>query len=118
MLQIWIVPDANGLPPRYAEKSLAGAPAGKLALVASRDGREGSMSIHQDADLWHARLDRAQRAAHRLAAGRHAWVHVAEGEVTVNGTALSGGDAVGLDGEAAIEIAAAKPSQILLFDLA
>jgi hypothetical protein len=118
LLQIWIVPDAKGVPPRYAEKSVAGVPAGRLELVASKDGRQGSISIHQDADLWHARLGRAQRAAHRLAANRHAWLHVAEGEISVNGTPLSGGDAVGLTGESAIDIAAAKPSQVLLFDLA
>jgi hypothetical protein len=117
LLQIWIQPDARGVKPRYAERNLAGAESGRLHLVASKQGRDGSMEIHQDADLLHARLDPGQSVKHTLASGRHAWLHVAEGEVTVNGTKLSGGDAAGLSGEPSLEIAAAKPSQVLLFDL-
>ena len=117
LLQIWIRPDTKGVKPRYAEKSLATAPAGALHLVASQAGRDGSFAIHQDADLWHARLNPGQAVTHPLAAGRHAWLHVAEGEITVAGQTLSGGDAMGLSGEAALPIEAVKPAQVLLFDL-
>jgi redox-sensitive bicupin YhaK (pirin superfamily) len=117
LLQIWIQPDRLGVAPRYAERSFAKSPAGSFHLVTSKTGRDGSIAIHQDADLWLARLDSGQKVAHRLAAGRQAWVHVAEGEVTLNGSALSGGDAAALSAGAALEITAAKPAQILLFDL-
>jgi quercetin 2,3-dioxygenase len=116
-LQIWIQPDRKGVAPRYAEKSLASEPTGKLHLVTSKTGRDGSIAIHQDADLWLARLGAEGHAAHRLASGRHAWIHVAEGEVTVNGKKLGGGDAAALSGEAEVALAALKPSQVLLFDL-
>jgi quercetin 2,3-dioxygenase len=117
LLQIWIEPDAKGLKPRYAEKSLANAPTGTLQLVTSKTGRDGSISIRQDADLWLAKLEPGNRVSHLLAPGRHAWVHVAEGEVSLNGKSLSGGDAAALSNEAALELSASKPSQVLLFDL-
>ncbi len=117
LLQIWIKPDAKGVKPRYAEKSYVAAPAGRLNLVASKSGRDESIAIHQDADLWHARLNGGQAVAHALAAGRYAWLHVAEGEVTVNGRPLTGGDAVSAEAGETLDIVAAKPSQVLLFDL-
>jgi hypothetical protein len=117
LLQIWIKPDAKGVKPRYAEKNLAKAETGKLHLVASKTGRDGSMEIHQDADLLLAKLEAGQSVKHSLAPGRHAWVHVAEGEVSINGKTLSGGDAVGASEVGALEISATKPSQVLLFDL-
>jgi hypothetical protein len=117
LLQIWIQPDAKGVKPRYAEKNLAKAETGKLHLVASKTGRDGSMEIHQNADLLFARLDAGQGVKHPLAAGRHAWLQVAEGEVTLNGKTLAGGDAAAANAESTLEIAAAKPSQVILFDL-
>src|SRR3954466_12984129 len=75
LLQIWIKPDEQGVKPNYAEKSLAKAPAG-LHLVTSKTGRDGSIPIHQDADLLVAKLDGTNRLSHKLAKGRHAWVHV------------------------------------------
>ncbi len=117
LLQIWIQPDVKGVKPRYAEKNYSAAPTGKLNLVASKSGRDGSIAIHQDADLSFAKLDAGQQITQPLAKGRHAWIHVAEGEVEVNGSKLSGGDAVGVSDESALEIAATKPSQVLLFDL-
>src|SRR5580700_4109686 len=90
LLQIWIMPDANGVKPRYAEKSLRDAATGKFHLVTSNTGRDGSIAIHQDADLWLAKLDAGQQVAHSLANGRNAWLHIAEGEVTLNGKTLSG----------------------------
>jgi redox-sensitive bicupin YhaK (pirin superfamily) len=116
-LQIWVQPDRKGLKPRYAEKSYADAATGQLHLVASKAGREGSLVINQDADLYLAKLDEGQKVTHSVKPGRHAWVHVAEGEVTLNGQALKGGDAAAFSGESAIQLAGAKPAQVLLFDL-
>src|SRR6266550_4340881 len=93
LLQIWILPDRKGVTPRYAEKSLKDAAAGTLNLMTSKTGRDGSIAIHQDADLWLAKLDAGNRVTHKLAPGRHAWIHVAEGEVSLNGKTLRDGDA-------------------------
>jgi redox-sensitive bicupin YhaK (pirin superfamily) len=117
LLQIWIQPDRKGVTPRYAEKTLKDAPVGELNLVTSKTGRDGSIAIHQDADLWLARLEPGNRVTHKLAPGRQAWIHVAEGDVSLNGKALSGGDAVAVNDEAELELSAAKPAQVLLFDL-
>jgi redox-sensitive bicupin YhaK (pirin superfamily) len=117
LLQIWIVPEKRGLKPAYAERSAADVKEGQVALIASKAGRDGSMTINQDADLLLARLAGGQKATHRLAPGRHAWVHVAEGEVNVNGETLRAGDALALSDESAIELAGVKPAQALIFDL-
>ena len=117
LLQIWILPERKGLTPRYAEKSMKDAATGTLHLVTSKTGRDGSIAINQDADLWLAKLDAGNRVTHKLASGRHAWVHVAEGEVSLNGKKLSGGDAAALSEESTVELSAAKPAQVLLFDL-
>jgi hypothetical protein len=117
LLQIWIQPNRKGVTPRYAERSLAEAPAGRLHLVTSKTGRDGSIAIHQDADLWLAKLGPGDRVTHKLASGRHAWVHVAEGEVSLNDERLDGGDAAALSEKSAIELSATKPAQVLLFDL-
>lgn len=117
LLQIWILPDEKGMKPRYAEKSMKDAEAGKLHLITSKTGREDSMAIHQDADLWLAKLGADQKVTHSLAPGRNAWVHVAEGEVSLNGQTLTGGDAVAVSGESSLELRGAKPSRVLLFDL-
>ncbi len=116
-LQIWIQPDRKGATPRYAEKSMANAPAGNLHLVTSKTGRDGSIPIHQDADLWLAKLEPGNAVTHKLAPGRQAWVHVAEGEVSINGQALRAGDAAAVTEESLLELSAAKPAQVLLFDL-
>lgn len=117
LLQIWIRPDQAGVTPRYAEKSMVGVAEGAFHLVTSKAGRDGSIALHQDADLWLARLQPGQTATHRLAAGRHAWLHVAEGQVTVQGQALSGGDAIAVSGEAVLDVRATVQAQVLLFDL-
>jgi quercetin 2,3-dioxygenase len=117
LLQIWIIPEKRGLKPAYAERSAADVKEGEVALIASKAGRDGSMTINQDADLLLARLGAGQKATHRLAPGRHAWVHVAEGEVTVNGDTLRAGDAVALTDESAVELAGVKRAQALIFDL-
>jgi hypothetical protein len=88
-----------------------------LHLVASKSGRDGSIAIHQDANLSFAKLDDGQQVEYPLAPERHAWIHVAEGEVELNGVKLTGGDAVGMSDENVLNISATKPSQVLLFDL-
>jgi redox-sensitive bicupin YhaK (pirin superfamily) len=117
LLQIWIQPDEQGVKPRYAEKSLKEAANGSFNLVTSKTGRDGSIAIHQDADLWLAKLDDGKTVTHKLGAGRHAWVHVAEGQVTVNGKTLEGGDAAAITGESLVELGGVKRAQVLLFDL-
>jgi redox-sensitive bicupin YhaK (pirin superfamily) len=117
LLQIWIQPDAKGVKPRYAEKSFKNATAGTLNLVTSKTGRDGSIAIHQDADLWLAKLDAGNSVKHKLAPGRHAWMHVAEGDVSLNGRKLSGGDAAAVSEESTLELSGIKPAQVLLFDL-
>jgi redox-sensitive bicupin YhaK (pirin superfamily) len=117
LLQIWIQPDEKGVKPRYAEKSLNGAESGKLHLITSKSGRSGSITIHQDADLWLGRMEAGQKLTHALAEERHAWLHVAEGEITLNGATLTGGDAAAVAGEDKLLLNATKPSQVLLFDL-
>ncbi len=116
-LQIWIQPDRKGLEPRYADRSIANAPEGKLNLVASRTGRDGSFAINQDTDPYLAKLGTGDRTSFELKPERHAWLHVAEGEIKVNGDVLKSGDAAAVSGETTLEIAAAKGSQVLLFDL-
>jgi len=117
LLQIWIMPDRKGAKPNYAEKNFTNAKTGRLNLVTSKTGRDGSIAINQDAELHLAKLSPGESVAHELRPGRHAWVHVAEGELTVNGQRLTGGDAVAIADEKQIALAASKNSQVLLFDL-
>ena len=117
LLQIWIMPDRTGVKPRYAEKALAKAATGKLHLVVSKTGRDESIAIQQDAELHVAKLNAGDSVSHSLRPNRHVWAHVAEGEVSVNGQTLKSGDAAALSGESVVKLAAARPSQVLLFDL-
>ena len=116
-LQIWIMPEQKGLKPRYAEKSLNNAPKGRFNLAVSKTSRDGSVSINQDTDLYLAKLEPGNETSHDLKPGRHAWIHVAEGEVNVNGDLLKTGDAMALSEETQVRALAKKPSQVLLFDL-
>jgi len=118
LLQIWIQPDRKSVMPRYAEKAMADAAAGKLHLVASKTGRDGSIAIHQDAELHLAKLSRGDSVEHKFRPDRHLWVHIAEGEVTLNGQALQAGDSAALTEETRVELAAKQSAQLLLFDLA
>src|SRR6266567_5434793 len=117
LLQIWILPEKKGLKPRYAEKTGSDLPGGRLNLVASKTGRDGSIAINQDADLYLAKLSPGEEVTHRLRPQRHAWLHVAEGEVTLNGELLRAGDGAALSAEDALKLAGKTPSQVLLFDL-
>ena len=117
LLQIWIKPDRMAAKPRYEEKSLVKAKTGVWHLVASKTGRDKSIAINQDADLLLAKLSTGETVEHSLQPNRHAWVHVAEGEVTLNGQQLKAGDAAALSEETSLKLAAKRPSQVLLFDL-
>jgi redox-sensitive bicupin YhaK (pirin superfamily) len=111
------MPDRKDAKPGYAEKSFAKAETGKLHLVASKSGREGSVSINQDADLFLGKLAKGDMTRHVLAEGRHAWVQLIQGELDANGTRLTPGDAVAVSKADAVTIAATKPSEFLVFDL-
>lgn len=117
LLQTWILPSAQGLPPRYEERLAAATPVGQLVLIASKDGRDNSMKINQDVNLLLARFSAGNAVSHRLGADRHAWVHVAEGEMIVNGENLKGGDGIALSGEKKIELGAVTEAQALIFDM-
>ncbi len=116
-LQIWIQPSRLGAPPRYDQRAFAGCQSGGLHLVASPMGRAGSLSIHRDAEVSLARLARADRLSIPLASGRHAWLQVIEGELTLNGRRLRAGDGVAASQEASLELAARTPVHFLFFDL-
>jgi redox-sensitive bicupin YhaK (pirin superfamily) len=118
LLQIWIEPDVAGIAPGYEETHFdAASKRGRLRLIASRDGRDGSVTIHQDAAVYAALIDANERVTHVLAAGRKAYVHVARGNVSVNGQPLDAGDALKISGEIAVVIEEGKAAEILLFDL-
>jgi len=117
LLQIWLLPDRRGHAPRYAEKSFEGEAAGKLSLVASNTGRDGSIAINQDADLWLGKLHPGDAVIHSLQPGRHVWLQVAEGDVEVNGQTLAAGDAAAINDETELTVKANQQSQVLLFDL-
>jgi redox-sensitive bicupin YhaK (pirin superfamily) len=118
LLQIWIHPRKRGLTPEYDQRFFAGEEKqGKLLLVASGDGRDGSMKIEQDVDLFASRLDAGERIAHDLARGRHGWVQVARGSVLVQGQVLQEGDGAAIEGESRIEIEGIHSAEFLLFDL-
>jgi redox-sensitive bicupin YhaK (pirin superfamily) len=118
LLQIWIYPDRRGHTPGYQQRLFTDAEkAGQLRLVASPDGEDGSLVIHQDARVYQAKLGAGQTVAHELAPGRAAFVHVATGAATVNGTRLSAGDAVAIERESAVSIRNEEPGEVLVFDL-
>ena len=118
-LQIWIVPDTRGLKPAYGQRSFDRDQARRgLVLLASRDGRQGSLQVQQDVDLWVTLLEDGDRRTLALRPGRHGWVHVVRGKARVNGTELSTGDAVGLSEELMVRIEALDASEVLVFDLA
>lgn len=118
LLQIWLLPERAGLLPRYDQKVFGAALDGRLGLIASPDGRDGSLVVHQDAAIFAARLKAGDEASHALAPGRSAWVQVATGAVTVNGRRLTEGDGAALEDEAAVEIRAEEAAELLVFDLA
>src|SRR5690606_30276444 len=119
LLQIWIEPDVPGIAPEYEELSVPEAEKrGRLRQVASPDGADGSMRIHQDARVYAGLCDGAEQAELPLAAGRRAWVHMAHGKAVVNGQVLAAGDGLALTDEAAVTIRGGEQAQVLVFDLA
>jgi redox-sensitive bicupin YhaK (pirin superfamily) len=118
-LQIWIIPDRPGGKPGYEQKAFPEAERqGKLRLVASPDGRDGSVTIRQDVQLYAALPRTGEPLVHPLAAGRHAWVHVARGHVEIGGDQLEAGDAVAVSDARGLELTGRDGSEILIFDLA
>jgi redox-sensitive bicupin YhaK (pirin superfamily) len=118
-LQIWIVPGARGLAPRYDQKAFDAQTAREgFVVLASNDGRDGSIPVHQDVSLWMARLGEGDERAHALAAGRHAWAHVARGAVALNGLELGEGDGAALTEEPTVRLVGRGDAEVLLFDLA
>lgn len=116
LLQIWIYPEARGLKPGYEQKRFDDK-ANRLRLIASRDGRDGSLTIHQDVSVYASELERGVELRHALKAGRGAWVQVARGGLLINGQALDAGDGVAVEDEGELAIKAVEPSEFLLFDL-
>ncbi len=116
LFQIWLLPDRQGHKPGYEQKRFT-PKKGVLTLVASRDGRDGSVTINQDASIYMLHLNKGQSIDHKIAAGRHVWVQVAKGDLTVNGSKLGNSDAAAISGESSLTLAANKDSELLLFDL-
>jgi redox-sensitive bicupin YhaK (pirin superfamily) len=117
-LQIWIEPNQRGIPASYEQAHVASAAKrGRLALLAAPAGEGGAVQLHQDARVFAALVDGDEVVTHALAAGRRAYVHVARGEVEVNGAALGPGDALRIDGETAVTLARGRAAEVLLFDL-
>ncbi|MGO4761096.1 MULTISPECIES: pirin family protein [Cupriavidus] len=117
-LQIWIIPAENGIEPGYEERNFpAEEKRGKLRLVVSPDGAEGSVVIHQDARLYAGLFDGDEAATLAIAPGRRAYVHVARGAISVNGQVLGAGDAAKLEAVEAITLAQGSGAEVLVFDL-
>ena len=117
-LQIWLLPEKSGMPPSYAERRFSDEEKrGRLRLVASRDGREGSVIVHQDVDVYAALLTPNDAVAHELSAGRRVWVQVARGSVTVNDATLAAGDGAAIVDEDEIAIRGIVDAEVLLFDM-
>ena len=118
-LQIWIEPNVRGIPPSYEQKTFSTTEkTGRLRLVASPDGADGSVTIHADAALYAGLLDADQRAQVSVAPGRKAYVHLVRGALKVNGQALETGDAAVMADETQIELSDAQDAEVLVFDLA
>ncbi|HET6383321.1 MAG TPA: pirin family protein [Armatimonadota bacterium] len=119
LLQIWILPARENTPPGYEQKAFPAAERnGRLRLVASPDGRDGSVTVRQDVNVFTAALEPGQAVSHIVPADRYAWLHVARGVLTMNGQRLSEGDGAAITGAETLEISGVEPAELLLFDLA
>ena len=119
LLQIWILPDTVDLEPGYEQKAFSeDERRGQLRLIASSDGRDGSVTVHQDVSLFASIVGAGQSVSHEMDQTRYGWIQVARGAVDVNGQRAEQGDGAIVMGENSVEIAADQPSEILLFDLA
>jgi len=118
-LQIWIQPERDGLAPGYEQRTFPAADRrGMLRLVASRDGQEGSVTVHQDVRLYVGTLGAGEELVHHLGDDRHAWVQVIRGEVRLNDMALTAGDGAAVSKEAVLQLRTTDTAELLLFDLA
>lgn len=118
-LQIWIVPDTRGLAPRYDQRTFdVDASRRGFLRLASGEGADGAIHLHQDASLHVTRLGEGQERTYALAPGRHAWVHVARGEAALDGHPLGEGDGAALSGEELVRLVGRRDAEVLLFDLA
>lgn len=118
LLQIWILPGERRLAPGYEQKYFSeDERRGKLRLIASEDGRDGSVQIHQDASVHAALIDAGQTVDHELQANRYGWLQVARGSVSLNGLELTDGDGAAINRESGLKIAARDQAEVLLFDL-
>lgn len=119
LLQIWILPAAHGLKPGYEQKSFSVEDKqNQLRLIASQDGRDGSVTINQDANVYASVLTSGRDVNHSLNTGRNAWIQVARGSIAVNGKELEQGDGAAISNESTLNISGREASEILLFDLA
>jgi redox-sensitive bicupin YhaK (pirin superfamily) len=117
-LQIWVIPDQAGLAPGYEEREFADAEKqGALRLIASRDGRDGSVVLHQDVDLYASLLEAGDELVHEARPGRKTWIQLVRGEIDVNGETLRAGDGAALVDEERIAIRGAASAELLLFDM-
>ncbi len=117
-LQIWIEPREKGIPPGYEQRMFpVGDQSGEWILAASPDGREGSATVRQDAQLWVARLKEGDKVQHRFASGRQGWIQVARGAVECDEIKLEAGDGASVSDMNTIAIRSMKASEILLFDM-
>lgn len=118
-LQIWIVPEREGVTPSYEQKRFEPEEKrGRLRLIAARDGRDGAVAIHRDVDLYATLLAPGESAIHRPAAGRAAWVQLARGEIALNGESLFAGDGVAVSNPETLTLAARSDAEALVFDMA
>ena len=118
LLQIWITPEALRLPPGYEQKHFSAADKrGRLRLIASRDGADGSVSVRQDVRVFAGLFDGAESASYELAGGRRAWLQMARGELSVGDTRLQAGDGARTAGAAQLSVHDGADAEVLLFDL-
>jgi len=118
LLQMWLLPDRRGLAPGYEQRNFAESERrGRMRLVASPDGDDGSVTIHQDARLYDGVLSAGEAIAHPLDGKRKGWLHVARGAIRVNDAMLKAGDGAAIEDESALKLAASEQSEVLLFDL-
>ena len=117
LLQMWVLPDKRGYEPRYAEKKMTDAATGRFHLITSKTGRDGSLAINQDTELLLGKFKHGDSVTHTLRPRRHAWVHVAEGNVELNGQPLTGGDGVEVSDETELKFTAQGDAQVLIFDM-
>lgn len=116
-LQIWIVPNVSGIQPSYEQKNFSAELPGRLRLVASPDGRDGSVRLHQDACMYVGKPEDGQTLNHTLARGRSAYVHVARGQLELNGLNMQAGNGATVTDESVISVTGKDQAEVLLFDL-